>query len=187
MKISVQIDVSKRIDLETKKKSIIIGRSQDCDLVVPHTSVSRKHCQIDEIDGSLYVTDLGSSNGTFINSKRLVPSEKQLLSSNEVFIVGKLESQALLTKPEELTSSKINAAKVGSNTKTMNVQHFGQTPEVEAPLRIDPPKVKGIRNPIAEDYKLKRGPNNNTRNIYIVLFIVVSLIVGILMFIGLNK
>ena len=187
MKISVQIDAIKRIDLETKKKSIIIGRSPDCDLVVPHTSVSRKHCQIDEIEGSLYVTDLGSSNGTFINNKRLSPSEKQILSSSEVFIVGKLESQALLTKPEEFTSSKINAAKVGSNTRTMNVQHFGETPEVEAPIRIDPPKVKGLRNPIAEDYKLKRKPNNNTRNIYIVLFIVVSIIVGVLMFIGLNK
>ncbi len=187
MKISIQIDAIKRIDLETKKKSVSVGRSQDCDLVVPHTSVSRKHCQIDEVEGRLYITDLGSSNGTFINGKRLTPSEKELLNPSDVFIIGKLESQALLTKPEEFTSSKINAAKVGSNTRTMNVQHFGEAPEVEAPLTRDPPKVKGSRNPVAEDYKLKRRPNNNTRNIYIILFIVVSIIVAALMFIGLNK
>lgn len=187
MKISIQIELTKRIDLETKKKSISVGRSPDCDLVVPHTSISRKHCQIDEIDGSLFVTDLNSSNGTFVNGRRLIPSERQILNSNEVFIIGKLESITSITKPEDFTSSKINTPKTGSHTKTINVPHLGETPEVEAPITRDFPKIKGARNPVAEDYKLKRGPNNNTRNIYIILFIIVSIIVGILMFIGLKK
>jgi pSer/pThr/pTyr-binding forkhead associated (FHA) protein len=189
MKVSVQIEPDRTLDLETKKNLILIGRSPECDLVVNHPSVSRKHCQIEEIENTLFIIDHNSSNGTFIDGLRLIPNEKQILRQGQKFTIGKLESKVLLTDPGQFTSSKINAPKIGSNTKTINVSHLGTgpTPGVENLSFQNVLKVKGPRNPIAEDYKLKRAPNNNSRNIYIILFGIVSVIVGMLMFIGLRK
>lgn len=188
MKISIQIELTKTIDLETKKESMIVGRSPESDLIVPHPSISRKHCQVEVIENTLFIKDLNSSNGTFINGVRLIPEEKHVIKAGDKLMIGKLDAQISNTDLNQFTSSKINAPKIGSNTLTVNVNNMGlSTQEINLDVANKIPKAKGPRNPIAEEYKLKRKPNNNTRNIYIILFVVVSVIVGILMFIGLRK
>ncbi len=49
-----------------------IGRRPECDVRIPMMLVSREHCRIIEQDDKIVVEDLGSSNGTFINSKRIM-------------------------------------------------------------------------------------------------------------------
>nr|MBP6225911.1 FHA domain-containing protein [Rhizobacter sp.]MBP6270779.1 FHA domain-containing protein [Rhizobacter sp.] len=55
---------------------ITVGRKMVCDFVLPDAEVSGKHCQIsaapDEADAT--VTDLQSTNGTFVEGKRLIGS-----------------------------------------------------------------------------------------------------------------
>lgn len=49
-----------------------VGRAEACDLRIPLGEVSRKHCSIIKSDDDeLLIQDLGSSNGTFVNSKRI--------------------------------------------------------------------------------------------------------------------
>ena len=48
-----------------------IGRAEACDLRIPLGEVSRKHCTVVVSEGELVIQDLGSSNGTFVNSKRV--------------------------------------------------------------------------------------------------------------------
>ena len=51
---------------------IVIGRDEDCDLVLHDEQVSRRHATLSELpDGSLVVTDLGSSNGTLVAGTRI--------------------------------------------------------------------------------------------------------------------
>ena len=46
---------------------IQVGRTADNDLTLPHAQVSRKHMRL-YVDGdTVYATDLGSANGTFLN------------------------------------------------------------------------------------------------------------------------
>jgi hypothetical protein len=45
---------------------VSIGRALDRDIILLHPSVSKSHAQFDDVDG-LFVTDLGSSNQTFVN------------------------------------------------------------------------------------------------------------------------
>ena len=45
-----------------------IGRRQDCDLSVPLSMVSRRHCEIYNEFGKVMVRDLKSRNGTFVNN-----------------------------------------------------------------------------------------------------------------------
>ena len=47
------------------------GRQDDCHLRIRSSQVSRKHCELFEKHGLLLVKDLGSSNGTFVNGKKI--------------------------------------------------------------------------------------------------------------------
>ncbi len=47
------------------------GRQGDCHLRIRSSQVSRKHCELFEKHGLLLVKDLGSSNGTFVNGKKI--------------------------------------------------------------------------------------------------------------------
>jgi pSer/pThr/pTyr-binding forkhead associated (FHA) protein len=53
---------------------MLIGRGGDCDLRVPVADVSRRHCEIRVGSGGAVVNDLGSSNGTCVNNRRVIKS-----------------------------------------------------------------------------------------------------------------
>ena len=53
------------------KPTITIGRTQSCDVVIDHTTVSREHAAIKLEQGQFRVYDLGSTNGTFVGEQRV--------------------------------------------------------------------------------------------------------------------
>lgn len=53
----------------------VVGRRRDCDLQIPLSSVSRRHCQLSNQDGVLKVRDLSSRNGTILNGKTVEEAE----------------------------------------------------------------------------------------------------------------
>lgn len=53
------------------KAPIVIGRLPECAVVLSDTNVSRHHAQVAIDDGEVVVTDLGSTNGTFVNGRRV--------------------------------------------------------------------------------------------------------------------
>ncbi len=62
-------------DLFARKSKLRIGRSPDCDLIFTHPLVSRHHAELARLpDGRLWLTDLGSANGTTVDGIRLVGS-----------------------------------------------------------------------------------------------------------------
>lgn len=55
-----------------KNKQLTIGRQNTADLQLPHNCVSRNHARIRSIsERCLLIEDLGSSNGTFVNGKKI--------------------------------------------------------------------------------------------------------------------
>ncbi len=57
------------ITVELANNRLWLGRSEECDVIFPYEEVSRQHVQIVRQHGSVWVTDLGSANGTRINGQ----------------------------------------------------------------------------------------------------------------------
>jgi pSer/pThr/pTyr-binding forkhead associated (FHA) protein len=65
-----------------------IGRSADAEFIVEAALVSRLHCQFTATADTLRVKDLGSTNGTFVNGKRVSAAE---LREGDTLSVGRLD------------------------------------------------------------------------------------------------
>ncbi|MEN9217084.1 MAG: FHA domain-containing protein, partial [Gloeomargarita sp. HHBFW_bins_162] len=53
------------------RQVLTIGRDPHNDLVINHPTVSRCHARVERKDGSFVLTDLGSTNGTYVNGKQI--------------------------------------------------------------------------------------------------------------------
>ena len=68
------------------KPSISVGRKADNDIVVDNPAISGHHCKISVQGGTYFVEDLESTNGTFVNEKRV---KKSGLHHNDVVGLAK--------------------------------------------------------------------------------------------------
>jgi hypothetical protein len=57
--------------IELGSRPVILGRVEPADLVLDDTQISRKHCRVTMVLDDVFVSDLDSSNGTFIDGKRI--------------------------------------------------------------------------------------------------------------------
>lgn len=66
--------------------STLYGREEDCDVFLDDITVSRKHCAFELEDDAVTIKDLGSTNGTYVNSQAI---ETKLLEAGDVVQIGK--------------------------------------------------------------------------------------------------
>lgn len=67
---------------------LVIGRQAGSDIRLSDSRVSRRHLQIENRNGEMYVTDLGSANGSFLNGQPLLASQPQPLKPSHNLLVG---------------------------------------------------------------------------------------------------
>src|SRR5882724_7686776 len=100
-----------------------VGRQDDCQLRIKSSQVSRKHCEIFEKKGLLLVKDLGSSNGTYVNGKRI--QDQRVLEPGDELTIGQV---------------KLKVSKVGEApppTPARPVSKPGDTSVVEAVSAVE--------------------------------------------------
>ncbi len=78
-------DDGRQQDVPLKKATQVIGRATDCGLRIPSSSVSRHHCEVTVSEGKATLRDLGSSNGTFVNRKKVAMTD---LDAGDLISIG---------------------------------------------------------------------------------------------------
>lgn len=74
------------------EKQIFIGRSDSNDIAIKDDPlISRKHATIEKIKDVYYISDLGSTNGTYVNKNPVQKDQKMRLKAGDVIKVGKTE------------------------------------------------------------------------------------------------
>ncbi len=68
------------------RDSLSVGRKPDNDIVIDNPAISGHHCRISKQGGTVFVEDLESTNGTFVNEKRV---KKSGLHHNDVIVLAK--------------------------------------------------------------------------------------------------
>ena len=87
------------------RSEITIGQHPDCRLKIADPHVSHWHCNISWNGSSAAISDVGSSNGTFIEGHKV---SKALLDNEGEFIVGKTPVKYKIEKQEGETTETFN-------------------------------------------------------------------------------
>lgn len=123
----------------------VIGRDEGCRIRVPIASISRKHCELTWDEDELKVKDLGSSNGTFVNGKRVRTAELapgDLLAVGPVVFVVRIDGH-----PKEIDAKDAHAAGViGEDDDGEGAKGAGARPPT---IAMVPPKTGTMSMPPA--------------------------------------
>lgn len=72
-----------------KPGETLLGREPGCDIQLPDPSVSKKHCAVGWSEGGFSVTDLGSTNHTFVNQICLQQGQSARLVHGDRLVLGR--------------------------------------------------------------------------------------------------
>lgn len=111
-----------------RQPSIVIGRSKECDIVLEHPTISRKHAVIEKKGTDKYlVRDLGSTNGTFLNGKKVAnayftPEDVLLMGRFRISLRGAARdlSKEIAVRTERITK-RFNNNKIGLHESTLEI------------------------------------------------------------------
>jgi DNA-binding winged helix-turn-helix (wHTH) protein len=76
--------------VELTAPRLVIGRSAQSDLCINHLEISRQHAEIVQEAERCWLADLGSRNGTFVNSQRLAIGQQHALMNADRVQIGQL-------------------------------------------------------------------------------------------------
>ncbi len=75
-----------RLERRLTEPVTVIGRDEACDLQLLRGSLSRRHCELRLSRSQITVKDLDSSNGTYVNGRRI--EETRLVDGDKLTIGG---------------------------------------------------------------------------------------------------
>lgn len=85
--VVVQLSGKEILRIPLKGASMTIGRDPQCDLHLDNRALSRRHAQIEKRGAAIWVRDLNSQNGTYVNGNRI--NEPLALNGGDVVEVGR--------------------------------------------------------------------------------------------------
>jgi len=102
--LQIYIEGSPEQTLEVAQDQFILGRLPECDLYLPYSEVSRRHCQFRRLaQGKWRVEDLDSTNGTLLNQSRLY--QPALIKDSDIIQVGNVTIKVKLATTNAPQSS----------------------------------------------------------------------------------
>lgn len=102
------------VEVQVTRETMTVGRTDDNDITLDTPNVSRHHARI-ESDGTTYrVTDLDSTNGTYIGNARLLPGVSEIWSPDQPLRVGDAWLRLVVSK-ERAATGRLDAGATSVN------------------------------------------------------------------------
>lgn len=121
-----------RLELRLLPATLTLGRERGCDIRLDDPSVSRQHARLRVTVDAVWLEDLGSRNGVFVNGSRLTPAGRRLLPGDAFYIGAHrfnlqdpggddlAKETMALGRPIAATSADVEWARPGSITAVHN-------------------------------------------------------------------
>lgn len=131
--LQLESDSTGQSDFELREGTLLIGKGKDCDIVLTDASVSRRHCQAALIDRTITLTDLGSTNGTYVNDQLIhqefvIPGDKITVGSAQFLVAARMRRNLSPTVPKVVKSAEpknFSTMKIPKNTQALHWQNLG--------------------------------------------------------------
>jgi pilus assembly protein CpaF len=150
---------TQRLDFETEE--ITIGRVDENDICLPKGNISKKHTKIVVKDGRIIVLDLKSTNGTYVNGRKL--AGPQVISAADKVYIGdfilNVEPPDLAHPPQQPAEVEDGAPEAEEPTMTPSIPRYAggeatrrdRNPQPQAAPREPAPAPPAAKEPSAAD------------------------------------
>jgi pSer/pThr/pTyr-binding forkhead associated (FHA) protein len=134
-KLVVSLDNVVIKEFQITKERTTLGRRPYNDIVIDNLAVSGEHAVLTAAQSDVFIEDLNSTNGTYINGKAV---KKQLLSNNDVVEVGKYRIKFLAEDAEDYEKTMI--LRPGAFGRAPGA--IGAAPAAAGPAAAGPASIK---------------------------------------------
>jgi len=110
-KLVVSLDGVVIKEVQITKDKTTLGRRPYNDMVIDNLAVSGEHAVLQMVGADVFIEDLNSTNGTYINGKAI---KKQLLAHNDTVEIGKYKIKYLTDEPADYEKTQV--VRPGSGT-----------------------------------------------------------------------
>ncbi len=113
---------------------ITLGRAPQCEVVIDDPQASWEHCVVERVPAGFLVTDLGSSNGTFVNDRRLEALE--VLTPGDVLRLGNTRIAIMFEATAPLLQADTEVGPAGGGDGALHLLVVAG-PQAGASYRVD--------------------------------------------------
>lgn len=128
------------------RSEMIVGRDPECDICIEDRSVSRHHLRITGVPGEIFVEDMESANGTFVNSE---PVSKKQIKHQDLIQIGNV--MMVFSDPDSSPADKGPGSFTGTETRALSGYTFDFLHERVAALRENIAKVFKGKDDVIRD------------------------------------
>ncbi|PND38663.1 FHA domain-containing protein [Paucibacter aquatile] len=128
-KLVVSLDGVVIKDVQITKDKTTLGRRPYNDIVIDNLAVSGEHAVLQMVGADVFIEDLNSTNGTYINGKAI---KKQLLANNDIVEIGKYKIKFLLEDSGDYEKTMILKPGSGAPSGFGLPSNFGSLPSASA-------------------------------------------------------
>ena len=145
-KLVVSLDGVVIKEVQITKDKTTLGRRPYNDIVIDNLAVSGEHAVLQMVGGDVFIEDLNSTNGTYINGKAI---KKQLLTHNDTVEIGKYKIKYLVDESSDYEKTMImrpGSAQPGAAAPTGANSGFGALGAASAPAPAAQPASIKVLN-----------------------------------------
>ena len=146
-------------------KTNLIGRNNNCNIVLNHSSIENEHAKIEIIDNDIFLIDLNSVNGTYLNNTKIEGNKLVKLKNKDNIKFGNYENNYVLQLNIDNNLSIELQKNINNDNNNNLISYFNNDPSIN----IKDNKISLVNDENYQYAKInhfnKNSNNNNNNNL----------------------